>query len=189
MSQRNSNDKCPCGQRHCHQRCSAKCQPPSDTKPVPDASEPQHQLQSTHAQSTGAARIALTPNSQRHGDRVSQRQSIPYWDDFNGIIYEIPYRKPLTLLKTCSQQADGGRSAEPQNPCAEITGDRMHEEKETSHIVPSLSDISQEYMPNGENTKSSDLASCVDAEETQSKGRLSGSSKEGVHIRELFERT
>ncbi|KAJ6267050.1 hypothetical protein PSV08DRAFT_355553 [Bipolaris maydis] len=126
---------------------------------------------------------------QRHGDHVSCRQNIPYWDDFNGIIYEIPHGKPLSLLKTPSQQADGGRSAEPQNSCAEIVGDRPHGKKDVSYTIPSPSYIAQESMPYGENEKPSDLASCVDAEETQSKGSLSGSTKDEFYAGESVEGT
>ncbi|KAF5847891.1 hypothetical protein GGP41_009122 [Bipolaris sorokiniana] len=186
---RSPNDMCARGQGHCHQQCLAQFQPSGDIKPILNASGSQNQLQNTHAQSTDATCTAPLTSSQRHGDHAPYRQSIPYWDDFNGIIYEIPFRKLLPPSKTSSQQADGGRNDEPQNSCAEIAGDGPHGEKEAICTVPSPSDISQEYMPDGESTKSSNLAPCVNAEGTQSKESLSGSTKDVVHAKESVEST
>ncbi|EUC48927.1 hypothetical protein COCMIDRAFT_85990 [Bipolaris oryzae ATCC 44560] len=189
MSQRNPNDMCPRGQRHSHQQCSAQCQLSSDTEPVLDVSKSQNQLQHTHTESTDATCIAPTTNSQLYSSHLSYRQSIPYWDDFNGIIYEIPYGKLLSPSKAHSQQAGGRRNTEPQNSCAEIAGDGPHGENKASHTVLSHLGTSQENMPDGENEKSLGLAPYVDAEETQNKGCLVGLKKDGVYTRESIERT
>ncbi|XP_014561926.1 hypothetical protein COCVIDRAFT_85268 [Bipolaris victoriae FI3] len=189
MPQRNPDDMCPCGQRHCHRQRSASYQPLSGTELIPETSESRNQLQHAHAQSTGATCIAPTPNRQRRSNHVSYRQSIPYWDDFNGIIYEIPYGKLLSPSKTSSQQADGGRNAEPQSSCAEIAGDRPYGEDNQSRTVLSPSGTTYEYMPDRDNVKALDIAPCVDVEETRSKGCLPGSKKHGVYANESAEKT
>jgi CRISPR/Cas system-associated protein Cas5 (RAMP superfamily) len=161
MPQRNPTNKHPRGLEHCPQQPRGEGQFSSSTEFAGYMSHSRNQSQHVNTQAANIRRTDTIQNSQHHNDDVFyRRQFTPYWDDFNGIIYEISSSSALRPTKTYAQRATRGQyTQQQQNPYAEFVRERSYEEEDTSSTVSSALNTAQEHKLDAK--KGQSLGSCT----------------------------